>query len=128
MSNQDSNNEVSNEQTLVIIELGTLPANLDKPLDIPDKVVDRPLKRQTADELAQWCAKENEKTRSNITTILLVVFGLTMAGTLILTGIAAFNKDVDKSIIQSQTALAINATTALLCSAMGYYFGTQKNK
>jgi hypothetical protein len=128
MSNQDSNNEVNNEQTLVIIEPGTLPANLDKPLDIPDTVVDRPLKSQTADEIAQWCAKENEKTRSNITTILLVVFGLTMAGTFILTGIAAFNKDVDKSIIQSQTALAINATTALLCSAMGYYFGTQKNK
>lgn len=128
MSNQDSNNDVNNEQTLVISEPDTLPTNLDKPLDISNVVVDMPMKRQTADEVAQWCAKKSEKTRSNITTILMVVFSSAMVGTFVLTGIAASNKDVDKSFIQSQTALVMNTTTTLLSLALGYYFGTQKNK
>lgn len=128
MSNQDSNNDVNNEQTLVISELDTLPANLDKSLDIKDMVLDTSLKSQMLSEVKAWTNREDEKTRSNITATLMVVFSVTILCSFGLTGIAAFNKDADKTIIQSQIALMMNATTALLSSAMGYYFGTQKNK
>lgn len=128
MVNQDSSDSFNKEQTVVASQLDTLPANLDKPLDITDMVTDVPLNKETAVAVDEWRVKQSEKTRSSLTTMLMVVFGVTMACSFVLTGVAAFNKDADKTIIQSQIALAMNATTALLSSAMGYYFGTQKNK
>jgi hypothetical protein len=128
MVNQDSSDSFNKEQTVVASQLDTLPANLDKPLDISDMVTDVPLSKETAVAVEEWRVKQCEKTRSSITTMLMVVFAVTMACSFVLTGVAAFNKDADKTIIQSQIALAMNATTALLSSAMGYYFGTQKNK
>lgn len=128
MLNQNGSNDLSNEKTVVIKEQIVPSIDLQKTLDISDIVTDVPLSKRTAVEVDEWRARENEKTRSHLTNALIWLFGVTLLYSLTLTAISAFNKDADKNVIQSQIALAINATTALLSSAMGYYFGTQKNK
>jgi hypothetical protein len=117
---------VADEQDTSSPEQNTSFPNLEHPLDFSEFVIDVPASKRTKSDIDQWRAMEHEKTRSRLTLMLMTTFMGILAISCVLTSVAAFNKNADKSIIQNQIPLLISTTSTLLAGAMGYYFGNSK--
>lgn len=70
-------------------------------------------------------ARAQDQARSRLSSMLVKGFIATSVASILLTGLAAFNREqVDTQLVQNLVALLVNATGTLLGTCLGYYFGS----
>ena len=130
-ANQDKKINVSNTeaQHSALVKNEVKPdINLEGELKLNDYISDVPASHKTIDELADWTSKQREMTRTNIATWLVKTFGCSLGVTFLMVGLAAFNPNADKTFIKDIIPLVLGPQVTILAGAVGYYFGSTKEK
>ncbi|HEY9798721.1 MAG TPA: hypothetical protein V6D25_00060 [Leptolyngbyaceae cyanobacterium] len=108
---------------------------LDGELNPSDYITSFPISQKMAKEIASEVAKQlaksteqRETTRSELAMWLAKVFGCSLGASFILIGLTTFNPNADKTAIKDLISQTITPQVTLLSFALGFYFGSNKEK
>ncbi|WP_051424249.1 hypothetical protein [Aphanizomenon flos-aquae] len=117
-----------------IIETGT-GINPDSELDLSDYVTSIPISQKMADEIAAEVARQlaksteqREETRSHLAMFLARVFGCTLGASFLLMTLITFSPNADKAAVKDFISQTLTPQVTLLSFALGFYFGSNKEK
>ncbi|MEH1777105.1 hypothetical protein [Nostoc sp.] len=115
---------------------GTKPvANLDAQLNLSDYITSVPISQKMTEEIAGEVAKQiaksaeqRETTRGKLAMWLVKVFGWSLGASFLLIGLTTFNPNADKTAIKDLISQTITPQVTLLSFALGFYFGSNKER
>ncbi len=98
---------------------------LDGDLNLSDYVQDTKPTLETTRNISAWANQNRETTRTRLAIWLVKIFGCSLGVTFLLIGVAAFNPNVDKTLIKEIIPQVITPQVTLLGVALGFYFGSK---